>query len=268
MPDSWFLPAVKSLLQLPLRNGAKQSPHIELLVNTTPSERSMSPATTLRRNMSVVLPALKVLSGLNAKIQPPSAAAMDLTHHRVGFETSDATSLDWVAMQKLLTAANPAIIDAKALAEQTTMLDYLTHEVARRAGDSGPPRWLIVLSGPVVLVRQEETPMPQLPPDPNRHIVYLRFASGFGNGPLPNTGLPGPEIQIAPGRRVHGPMPGLGTVLPGGPGRGRGAMTPPVQYPDDLEHVLRSMGAQIIGVENPEEFRKTVASLIEEISAN
>jgi hypothetical protein len=224
--------------------------------------------------MSLVIPALKVLSGLNAKVHPPSAAVMDLTRQRIGLETSNAAALDWSALGKVLEQTNPGVIDLKSLAVQSSMREYFAREIARRAGDAGPPRWLIVLSGPLAFGRQDDAPLPELPPDPNRHIVYLRFSAGFagglgspgpGNGPPPggNAG-PGPDVQIAPPKRLHGPMPGFGTVLPGVRAWGE----PQAVLPDDIERVLKPMGCEIIPVSTPEAFRKTVASLIAEISAN
>lgn len=303
-PDTWFLPTVKGLLHLPLQAGPdahvktaalaepgtgvraqtamfmekgaasaghqmtanQEAPRIDLLVNTTPSEWSPSPASALRRNMSAVIPALKVLSALNANVRPPSAAVIDLTHQRVGFETPDATALDWTALNKVLSATNPGVIDAKSLSAQASMREYFIHEVEKRALSSDSERWLVVMSGPLVFAHQDDTPPPALPVDPRRHLVYLRF-SGFASG-LP--GLPPgpvPDIQIGPVRRVHGPMPGLGAVLPPGAGRGRGRGEPLAIYPDDLERVLKPMGAQIVSITSPEIFRKTVASLIEQISA-
>jgi hypothetical protein len=269
VPDSWFLPAVKGLLQFPIQSHPDARPaKVELLVNMTPSERSMNAAGTLRRNLSVVIPSLKALSGLNAQVQPPSAAVIDLTRQRIGFETRNAATLDWTALGKLLTTTNPGVIDAKSLAGQPSMRDYFAREVARRAGDSGAPRWLIILSGPFSFTNQEMTALPVLPADPNRHIVYLRFLSAFGNSMAVN--IPGPEAEIGLPRRIHGPIPGLGTTLPGGfggpggpggGGRGRGDML----FPDDLERMLKAMGAQIVTVPTPEAFRKTIASLIAQI---
>ena len=74
----------------------------------------------------------------------------------------------------------------------------------------------------------------------------------------------GQDARIGPAERVRGPMPGLGTVIPMPPGRGRGEM----MFPDDIEHVLKPMGAQIIVVQNAEGFRKVVAGLIADIAAN
>jgi hypothetical protein len=123
-----------------------------------------------------------------------------------------------------------------------------------------------VLSGPLTFTNQETTALPTLPPDPNRHIVYFRLSSMPGNGPA--AVAPGPDAQIAPPRRVHGPMPGFATALPGPPGGfGRGGRGD-LLFPDDLERVLKPMGAQIVNIDTPEAFRKTLASLIAEIAAS
>ena len=267
--DAWFLPDVKGRQSLPLKGTA---PQIDLLVNMTPSERSSNGASAQRRNMASVIPALKVLSDLNAATRPPSFAAIDLTHHRIGYETRNAAALDWRALAKALTDNNPGIIDAKSLAAQASIRDYFAREMARRAGASGPPRWLIILSGPMAFFGQEETPLPELPPDPNRHIVYLRFSGGFGgmggrgpgrSGPGGPAGI-GPDVRIAPTERIHGPMPGFPMIIPGGPGRGGGGID--AAFPDDLERVLKPMGARVIPIATPEIFRKVLALLMQDIA--
>lgn len=302
-PDSWILPSVHGLLQLPLhhspgpeysepvpfrvnanaspvhttaaayvlpssaspsRERRPETPSIEILVNTSPSERYSDTSSSMRRNMAAVIPALKVLSGIDANVCPPKATIMDLTRHRISYETPDAALLDWNALGKALRESNPGIIDAKVLARQSSMREYFADEIARRAGQSGPPRWLIVLSGSFSFGAQEDTPLPQLAPDPNRHIVYFRFVPEFGPGGLPLTA--GASTRIAPPHRVHGPTPGLGTLIPFGPPhhfRESDAL-----FPDDFERILKTMGAQVVTVTNPETFRKSLASLLDQISAD
>ena len=297
-PDSWILPSVHGLLQLPLRHHAEveyskpvplrvnasasavrttnaayvlpsreeaaSGPNIEILVNTSPSERYSDTSSSMRRNMAAEIPALKVQSGITANTHSPKAALMDLTRHRNRFEPPDAASLDWSALGKALRESNPEIIDAKILARQSSMREYFADEIARRAGESGPPRWLIVLSGSFSFGAQEETALPQLAPDPNRHIVYLRFVPEFGPSGLPLTARVG--TRIAPPHRVHGPTPGLGTLIPFGPShRAREA---DALFPDDFERILKSMGAQVVTITNPETFRKSLASLLDQISAD
>jgi hypothetical protein len=269
-PDTWFLPDVKGLLHLPVET--KQPLHIDFLINSTPSERAMGLTGSLRRNMASVLPALKVLSAINAKSQPATASVIDLTRHKITFEASNAAALDWRQLSKALTDANPGIIDVGSLAGQRSMREFFAGEVARRAGASGPPRWLIVMSGALFFSRQEDSLLPELPPDPNRHIVYLRFSSFFGAAGV----LPGSSVRIGSPERIHGPVPGRGPVpaqggrggdmgFPIGGGRGFG---PPGTLQDDLERVLKPMGAREITITTPEQFRKVVANLIEEMSVN
>ncbi|HEY4086629.1 MAG TPA: hypothetical protein VGM43_11860 [Bryobacteraceae bacterium] len=296
-PDSWILPSVRGSLQLPVRHSAdtqysepaplrvnasaysahttavayvlpsarsQKTPNIEILVNTSPSERYSDTSSSMRRNMAAVIPALKVLSGIGANVHSPKATLMDLTRHRISFETPDAASLDWNAVSKALRESNPAIIDAKSLARQSSMREYFADEIARRAGQSGPSRWLIVLSGSFSFGAQEETPLPQLAPDPNRHIVYFRFVPQFGSSGLPLTA--GASTRIAPPRRVHGPTPGLGNLIPFGPSHH--SREADALFPDDFERILKTMGAQVVTVTNPEAFRKSLASLLDQISAD
>jgi hypothetical protein len=151
-PDSWFLPSVPDLLKLPLRHSAdalysepvprlvnaNASParttnaayvlpssdpssgerrtgasNIELLVNTSPSERFGATSSSMRRNMAAVIPAFKVLTGIDAGAYSPNATVMDLTRHRISFETPNAASLDWTALGKALSDTNPGIIHAR-----------------------------------------------------------------------------------------------------------------------------------------------------------
>jgi hypothetical protein len=301
-PDAWFLPSVHGLLKLPLHRPAdvysepvpyqvsanaapartalatygappadspgREAPKVQILINTSPSAHAARSAATLRRNMAAVIPALKVLSGIDAKVRPPEAAVMDLTGHRMIFETADASSLDWKALGQALREINPAVIDAKVLARQSTMRDYFAGEIARRAGASGPPRWLIVLSGSFAFPTRDEGPLPQFAPDPNRHIVYFRFVPAFGAQGAPLTA--GPGARIAPTHRVHGPPPGLGSFFPFGTShhRGRRGGADEALFPDDFERILKRMGAQVTTITTPEKFRKSLASLLDQISAD
>lgn len=264
-PQSWFLPDVKGLLNLPLPPSSAPPPHIELLVNITPSLRSMNGGGNLRRSMGMAMAALKDLGALNAKVRPPSASVMDVTRHRISLEMPNAGTPDWGALGRLLATGNNGIIDAKSLAGQSTMRDYFAHEVARRADDSAEPRWLIVLSGPLRLSQQDESGAPIPPPDPRRHIICYRFVPVSPFVPPPDPFEESSDERIAPPRRVRGPTPGLGLTLPGDIGRGRGA---DAGFPDDLDLILKPMGARVVTITTPQAFRKALAALIREIGAN
>ncbi len=275
VPEAWFLPEVKDRLHLVTTSRGAKPPQIDLLVNVTPSEKSPNAASSQRRNMSAVLPAVKALSATNVRQRPPSAAFIDLTHQRIGYETPSAAAMDWHAVVKALADDNPGLIDAKSLAAQASMRDYFAREVAQRAGAEGPPRWLIVVSGSMFFSQQEISALPDLPPDPNRHIVYLRLSGFFGSlsggrGPGGRgrgaSGSIVPDVSIGPTARIQGPVPGL--TLPPAAMAGRGGGRGDATVPDDLEHVLRPLGAQVVSVTTPEIFRKTLAALLSDMSAN
>jgi len=59
-------------------------------------------------------------------------------------------------------------------------------------------------------------------------------------------------------------MPGFPMIIPGGPGRGGGGMD--AAFPDDLERVLKPMGARVIPIATPEIFRKVLALLMQDIA--
>ncbi len=266
VPESWSLPRREGFAAF-ASGRETASAGWDVLVNMTPSERSFGPAASLRRNMAELLPTLKVLSGLNAKIHGPPVSVLDLTHQRIAFEALNATNPDWCTAQPGANRATTRVsIDAKSLAAQRSMREYFADEVVRHAGESGPARWLIIMSGSLFFGRQEETPLPELSPDPGRHIIYFRFSPGPIPGFRPNSPPPPPatSVDIAPAERIHGPLPGRDTVLP--PNRGRGG--PGGMFPDDLERLLKPMGARVISISTPEQFRKALASLIEEMSAN
>ncbi len=80
-PDGWFLPEIDSRLHLPLQT--RHPVHIDLLLNTTPGEqRAFDPAAGLRRNMSFLIPALKVLSQMELRTGSMDVAFLDLTRRQ------------------------------------------------------------------------------------------------------------------------------------------------------------------------------------------
>ena len=258
-PDAWAQPEVTDFLNLPAASGLPA--RVDILVNATPSERggasslTSSPVTALRRNMAAVIPSLKALAALNLKSKPPSAVLLDTARHTVNFEAVNAASLDWSMFGKVVMADNPGVIDVKALALQRSMRSWLADQIGKRACGSDVPHWLVILSGTLMLSQQDEGELPALPPDPSRHIVYFRFLPGAAPGLASGMRLGVPE-------RIHGPLPGRGTVLPIPPGRGGPS---PEQFPDDIERIVKSMGGRVVLVSSPDQFRRALASLVAEI---
>lgn len=233
LPDSWFLPSISSRLNLPVQT--ERPVHVDLLVNTTPSDRATDSVGELRRNMSAVIPALKVLSQIQLSNGTLDAALLDLIHRRT------VRASGWDQMKPLLIETNPGIIDVHALDSRWKMRGFFLDQVARRiAGDSA--RVVIVLSGPAFLQDQEPVAKIDLPQDAEHRVFYVRCRL------IPHSEL-FPRPRPRPGVRPRPPRPNLFRL--------------PL---DDLEQPLDASGAMLFDVITPEQFRRVLASIIGQIS--
>lgn len=232
LPDAWYLPSTTGRLKLPVQTA--RPVHIDVLVNTTPGDRKDSVG-EFRRNMSAVVPALKVMSQIELSSGEMSIGLLDLVHRRAFAASS------WSEMRPLLTQANPGIIDVGSLDSRWGMRSFLLDQIQDRVrGDSA--RVVIVLSGPAFLQDQEPAAHFELPSDPRHRVFYIRCRL------IPRSVL-APRPRPRPGARPHPPLPGS-FVLP----------------LDDLQQPLESSDAMLFDVITPEQFRRVLASIIGQIS--
>jgi hypothetical protein len=241
-PDVWYLPGNGNRLRLPV--ATHRPVHVQILVNTTPTQRSAGSVTALRSNMSVLIPALKILSQMEVANGSIDAALLDLTHRRVSFEQKNVQALNWDAMRKLFVDIKPGIIDVRALEGQWKMRRFFWDEVNRRLNaNDGSRNVVIVLSGPAFLDDQEPVETTALPSDPERRLFYIRYRT------IP----PRPQHpRLRPGAR--GPL-----------------LTPPPTYPmpvDDLEHTVEPLNARLFDATSSEQFRRILAAVIDQMSEN
>ena len=233
LPDGWFLPSITSRLRLPV--ATRHPVHIDVLLNITPSDRANDSVAELRRNMSAVLPAMKVVSQIELGNGTLDVALLDL----VGRRTIAASN--WTETRAFLKQANPGIIDVRALDSRWSMRSFFLDQIAKRIGGE-PGRVVIVLSGPAFLQDQESATNLALPGDPAPRVFYIRCRLI-------------PRSVLAPRPR---PRPGARPRLPP-----RGAFLLPL---DDLERPLNSSNAMLFDVITPEQFRRVLAVVLEEIS--
>jgi hypothetical protein len=241
-PDVWYLPGNGNRLRLPV--ATHRPVHVQILVNTTPTQRSAGSVTALRSNMSVLIPALKILSQMEVANGSIDAALLDLTHRRVSFEQKNVQALNWDAMRKLFVDIKPGIIDVRALEGQWKMRRFFWDEVNRRLNaNDGSRNVVIVLSGPAFLDDQEPVETTALPSDPERRLFYIRYRT------IP----PRPQHpRLRPGAR--GPL-----------------LTPPPTYPmpvDDLEHTVEPLNARLFDATSSEQFRRILAAVMDQMSEN
>jgi hypothetical protein len=197
--------------------------------------------------MSVLIPALKVLSQIDLSNGSIDAALLDLTHRRVAFEQKNVERLNWDAMRKLLVDTNPGIIDVRALEGQWKMRRFFWDEISRRVGagekpgNDGTRNVVIVLSGPAFFDDQEPVEPLELRKDPDRRLFYIRYRS---------VAVRNQRTRVRPG--AHGP-----------------SLAPPAVFPmpvDDLEHTVEPLNARLFDAASSEQFRRILAAVIDQLS--
>jgi hypothetical protein len=246
-PDVWFLPEIESRLNLPV--VTKRPVHIELVLNTTPSQRVSGSASAMRDNMRVLIPALKILSQMQLRNGTIHATLLDLTHRKVAFEQTNATNLDWENIRKFFLGATPGIVDVRTLEGQHRILPFFRDEIKKRLE---PDTVVIVLSGPAFYEDQEAVETPNEIVDPARQLIYIRYRTVSMQRRLP------PALQAA-GR---GGRFGSRSVqsLPE-----NDALIPPLGE-DDLEKTVEPLNPRIFDAASGTQFRRILAAVVEQIS--
>jgi hypothetical protein len=237
IPDAWYLPQVRSRIRLPVET--QRPVRLELLVNTTQSE--LGSVNSFRRNMELIVPSLKVLMGIEPANGSTGLTIVDLNRRAVSYEHPGPGALDWSELRRAFAEVSAATVDEKTLAGQRKMLDYFAAEAARRLGPADEndnlAHVLIVLSAPVYFTQQEKPPPPDLPADPRRSVFYISYS--------PMAILVAPTSEPAFRSTVQRPL---------------------YLFTDDIERLLRPMGARVFRVTKPEEFRKALGTILDEVT--
>jgi hypothetical protein len=251
-PDAWFWPRITSRPNLALRT--ERPVRIEVLVNESPTEAAHTRVgQTVRRNMAALIPALKVISQIDAGSGSLNVTMLDLERRKVTFQQDNVHTLDWPAMRAALLETNPNLIDVHALENHEQNAQFFVSQVRQRleGGDPGPPRVLIVLSGPMAFPKGQDLHPIEVAPEPGSRVFYIRYypprpgAAPLGFAPLGGRG----------GRNGGGGQPGPPPPI------GRGPSTE-----DSLEGTLKPLSPRLFNVSTPMEFRNALGAIITDIS--
>jgi hypothetical protein len=225
IPDSWFQPNVHGRLHLTAGNT-----RVDVLMNiTAPSVRAF------RHNMSVLVPALKILAGIDGAGGSVGLGLFDL-NRRMFQEQPPARALDWPKLRPAFAQSQPGVIDAQSLAARRETVTYFRETIGSRlrtAENAGSPRALIVLSAPAFLGPQLPAETAAQPNPPHTKVFYLRYRALPARSPIPD---PNPDAAARP----------LANALPA----------------DDLEHALKPFEPRVLTAETPETFRKALAAML------
>jgi hypothetical protein len=241
IPDRWFLPTVTSKLHLPL--PTRHPLKVEVLVNLTPSERATASQRIQDRNLSVLLPTLKVLSQFEMKTGGLNIESVDLERQKVTFRQEAVKQIDWLKLRGALTADQIGTIDVKSLGDREHSAQFFLGEVGKRVRVADV---LIVLSSAVRFEQGMDTEPIHAAGTPDCRVFYIRYHA-------PPVRYVAQQTAVVRGRRVISP-----------PGRGVVGLGPVAS--DQLEPMLKPLKHKLYDVQTPEEMRKALADLMNELS--
>jgi hypothetical protein len=267
-PDNLYLPYVSGRLNLPLET--RRPVRVELMVNASPSSSGQNPRTgqTNSRTRDELIPALKVISQVDVLHGALNISILDLTRRQVVFEQQEVRDLDWSTLRQALVTADPNVIDVHALENREQNAQFFVEQVGKRiagalsreaqfnqaqpsapqtspAASNQPVPVLVVLSGPMTLNSGEDLHPIKASGKPAGGVFYIRYHSVAARP------IPSPLDEPRRGRRV---FPNLASAP---------AFAEPL---DSLERTLKPLQPRVFDVYTPEQFRKTLAAVLSEIS--
>jgi hypothetical protein len=254
VPDNLFLPYVTGRLKLPLET--RRPVRIEVLMNASATALGAGARTgqVNGRSLADLLPALKVVSQVKVRNGTLNVSVLDITRRRVVFEQNAVGELDWPQLRTGLMEADPHKIDVRSLEHREENAQFFVEQVRERMGLAGgatraadePLRIGIVLSGPMGFPGGENLHPIEALSGSDRKMFYIRYHS------LPPQQLdPGYVDALRSGRRSVPALPP------------RPAAWEPL---DALLSLVKPLQPHVFEVYTPEQFRKALSTLLDEIS--
>ncbi len=243
-PDSWFLPSIKGRVHF---TATPKTPLlIDLVANITPSEHESGSLHIQDRNLSFLIPALKVLAHSEYGRASVNTSLVDLVRQKVTFLQEKVTKLDWLGMRSALASADPGIIDVKTLEKQQQKVRFFLREINKRVGEKPSSRVLVILSSAVTFGRGEEMEPLHLETPTDCRVYYIRY-------------------QAEGARLLYGPQPPMGRRRRGGP-IGGGGPTLISPEADQLAPMLKALSPKIFDVKSAADLRKAIGTIMTDIS--
>jgi hypothetical protein len=255
-PEAWLEPASAARLNLPAKT--KTPARIDVIVNLSPSEQHAGSERLRNQTLSALIPTLQVISEMQLGESALNVALLDIARHRVVFHQSKVHDLQWDNLKDAFAEDATGTIDVKSLQDRGRNAAFFVKEVSRRISadtPSGARHALIVLSGatefapgedlrPIEATRPADCPVFYIryyAPVPRREPVYAGRRGGFGRG-----------------------MGGVRSGMEGPAGQMHAERSDTV---DQLEKTLKPVSPRLFDVSTPEEMRKALAEIRDQIES-
>jgi hypothetical protein len=229
-PDGWYLPEIEGMLRL--KAAAREPEPVSLLVNLTPSERLTGSSRVQSRNLSWLLPSAKIFSLVDWGQAPFEVELLDLTRRKVAYRQTSGKGIDWSQAVTGLQEVNPGIIDVASLQNRWYAAQFFLDRVAQTINRTPKHKAVIILSSPVEFVGGQDIRPLTADLTTRATVYYVRYDPLFFFGR----------------------------------GRGRSMARPAPPQADQLAALLKPLDPRVFEVTTAEQFRKSLATILDEIA--
>lgn len=248
--DVMFHPDVDGRLHMPV-SSAKPI-HVEVLADITPSDFFHGSYDYYHLYLRGALPLFKAFTQFSLANGSLEAAALDLVQRRVTFSQEELNNktLDWKKLKATLGSANgPGVVDVRSVQHGGQNPVFLRDEIVRRMGKAAAstgPEVFIIVGSPMDSYSFQDLPPLYMAEGHDVRVFYVQYIPTSFHyidiGP--------PESSFA-----HG----------GGRHRAVARSRPFVSSPANVQKMLKPLKVNAFQVSTPEEARKVLARILEEI---
>jgi hypothetical protein len=256
-PEYLFHSDIGGRLNLPLKT--KRPLDMELLLDLTPSaDIFRGNVGYYNRYLAGAVPMFKIFSQIDVANGSRNAEALDLVQRRVSFSQSGGKELDWASLRRTLSPDNnPGTVSIKDLQNKKQSPVFLREEIVRRLNDPAlqgkkderPLHVFVLIGGPMDMYSFPQVPAIETGNEEDCVIYYFQF-NFFER--------PSPQQQQQRRRRFD-------------------RFDRPDRHPERLESpsisgdagavekMLKPLKMRVFQVESPDELRRALAKMMEEM---
>ncbi len=249
--DAMFRPDVEGRLHMPI--STEKPVHVEVLADLTPSDYFHGSYDFYHVYLGGALPLFKAFSQLSLANGSVQVAALDLVKKQVTFAQDDLRNkeVDWKKLKRTLESANgPGVVDVRNVQHGGQNPVFLRDELVRRMGkaaDSQGAEVFIIVGSPMDSYSFQDLPPLYMAEGHDVRVFYIQY--------VPTS------IQTVP----------LGTdqaIVMGHHNEGHHVLARRPIYassPANVQKMLKPLKVNAFQVSSPEEARKALARILQEI---
>jgi hypothetical protein len=251
--DAMFRPEMEGRLHLPV--GSAKPMHVEVLADFTPSDYFHGSYDFFSLYLHGALPLFKAFTQLSVANGSLQAATLDLVHRRVMFdqdELNDKAGLDWKKLKSTLGSAHgPGVVDVRSVHHGGQNPVFLRDEIVRRMGKASEnpgPEVFIIIGSPTDSYSFQDLPPLYMAEGRDVRVFYIQYVPpSFQTIDLsPPSGVPSIP-QRHTGQKAIARRPAYASS------------------PANVQRMLKPLKVMAFQVSSPEEERKALARVLEEL---